>query len=111
MLRIFTRGNATKIDYESIKFHKQIQPKSFYQPRNLNEQTKFQLFQPQKPNLAHVSKEYTNTLLLSSFMNRTGMILPRAQTGLSPKDQQMVAKMIKRARQFGLIPFTYKPHH
>ncbi|KAI8896366.1 ribosomal protein S18 [Globomyces pollinis-pini] len=53
-------------------------------------------------------KEYKNTSLLSHFVTKMGLIKPRSQTGLSLKNQRSLAKSIKRARAFGLIPYTYK---
>ncbi|KAJ2454914.1 hypothetical protein EV183_001175 [Coemansia sp. RSA 2336] len=56
-------------------------------------------------------KEYKNTLMLSSFVTEMGKIKPRYQTGLSAKSQRRIAKAIRRARSFGLIPVTSKFDH
>ncbi|CAG8682354.1 6872_t:CDS:2, partial [Acaulospora morrowiae] len=52
--------------------------------------------------------EYKNFSLLSNFVSDMGKILPRRQTGLTAKNQRKLAKAIKRARSFGLLPSTYR---
>ncbi len=47
---------------------------------------------------------HTNLPFLRRFVSDSGAILSRKYTGISAKDQRKVAKMIKRARQIGLIP-------
>ncbi|KAJ1736244.1 hypothetical protein LPJ61_000028 [Coemansia biformis] len=60
-------------------------------------------------------KEYKNALVLSNFVTDMGRIKPRYKSGLSAKSQRRVAKAIRRARSFGLIPVTSKfdaqPNH
>lgn len=46
--------------------------------------------------------------VLKRFLSETGKILPRRRTGLSAKEQRILAKTIKRARILGLLPFTEK---
>ena len=43
---------------------------------------------------------------LSRFVSERGRISPRRRTGVSAKNQRVVKKMIKRARAFGLLPYT-----
>ncbi|RIA99483.1 ribosomal protein S18 [Glomus cerebriforme] len=52
--------------------------------------------------------EYKNYTLLSNFVSDMGRILPRSITGLTAKNQRKLAKAIKRARSFGLIPSTHR---
>ncbi|CAG8621144.1 1980_t:CDS:2 [Funneliformis caledonium] len=49
-----------------------------------------------------------NYKLLSNFVSDMGRILPRSITGLTAKNQRKLAKAIKRARSFGLIPSTHR---
>jgi small subunit ribosomal protein S18 len=53
-------------------------------------------------------RDYRNVEVLRRFLSETGKILPRRRTGLSAKDQRILAKTIKRARILGLLPFTEK---
>ena len=45
-----------------------------------------------------------NTWFLTRFMTPMGKIMPRRLTGLSVRKQKKLARAIKTARQFGLIP-------
>ena len=51
-------------------------------------------------------RDYRNVEVLKRFLSETGKILPRRRTGLSAKEQRILAKSIKRARILGLLPFT-----
>lgn len=53
---------------------------------------------------AHI--DFKDTELLKRFLNPHGRIQARRRTGLSAKDQRMLAKAVKRARQMGLIPYV-----
>lgn len=48
---------------------------------------------------------HTNVALLQSFLTETGQIKARVQTRLGARDQRKVAKLVKRARAMGLIPY------
>lgn len=48
---------------------------------------------------------HNNIALLKSFMTPTGQIQSRVQTRLGARDQRKVAKLIKRARHMGLVPY------
>jgi small subunit ribosomal protein S18 len=49
--------------------------------------------------------DYKNVELMTRFINETGKIRPRRQTGTCAKHQREVAKAIKNARHIALIPF------
>jgi len=49
--------------------------------------------------------DYKNTELLSRFINESGKIRPRRQTGTCAKHQREVAKAIKNARHLAFLPF------
>jgi len=53
-------------------------------------------------------RDYRNVEVLRRFLSETGKILPRHRTGLSAKEQRILAKTVKRARILGLLPFTEK---
>jgi small subunit ribosomal protein S18 len=50
--------------------------------------------------------DYKNTKLLIKFISPQGKILPRRATGLTAKQQRVMANAIKRARMSGLLPFV-----
>ena len=49
--------------------------------------------------------DFKDVRLLSRFVTERGRILPRKITGLNSKQQKVVARAIKRARQMSLLPF------
>ena len=49
--------------------------------------------------------DYKNVDLMTRFLNETGKICRRRQTGTCAKHQREVAKAIKNARHIALIPF------
>jgi small subunit ribosomal protein S18 len=49
--------------------------------------------------------DYKNVELMSRFINETGKIRPRRQTGTCAKHQREVATAIKNARHIALLPF------
>ncbi|KAF9680574.1 hypothetical protein SADUNF_Sadunf06G0135900 [Salix dunnii] len=50
--------------------------------------------------------DFRNVRFLSNFITDAGIIIKRRQTGISAKAQRKVAREIKTARAFGLMPFT-----
>lgn len=44
--------------------------------------------------------------VISRFVSESGKILPRRRTGINAKNQRKFARVVKRARHFGLIPTT-----
>jgi small subunit ribosomal protein S18 len=50
--------------------------------------------------------DYKNIQLLKAFLTKYGKIRPRRKTRVSMQQQRAVSKNIKKARAFGLIPFT-----
>ncbi|NLC12649.1 MAG: 30S ribosomal protein S18 [Chloroflexi bacterium] len=49
--------------------------------------------------------DYKSVELLGRFINETGKIRPRRQTGTCARHQREVAKAIKNARHIALLPF------
>lgn len=49
--------------------------------------------------------DYKNTELISRYVNETGKIRPRRQTGCCALHQREIAAAIKNARHIALIPF------
>jgi small subunit ribosomal protein S18 len=52
------------------------------------------------------SIDYKNIDLLHSFLSRQGKIRPRRSTKLTLKQQRQLAKSVKQARIFNLLPFV-----
>ena len=50
--------------------------------------------------------DYKNADLLRRYIDETGKIRPRRQTGTCAKHQRAVAKAIKNARHIALLPFS-----
>ncbi len=51
--------------------------------------------------------DYKNIKLLKAFLTKYGKIKPRRKTRVKVQFQRSIAKAIRKARAFGLIPFTY----
>lgn len=49
---------------------------------------------------------YKDVSTLTRFMNELGMIMSRAETGLTQKQQRILGTEVKRARHLALLPFT-----
>jgi small subunit ribosomal protein S18 len=49
--------------------------------------------------------DYKDVAFVRRFMTDRGKIAPRRNTGCCALHQRMVAKVIKRARQLGFVPF------
>ncbi len=49
---------------------------------------------------------YKNTDLLRRYIDDTGKICPRRQTGTCAKHQRTLARAIKNARHIALLPFS-----
>ena len=52
--------------------------------------------------------DYKNADLLKRYIDETGKIRPRRQSGACAKHQRVLAKAIKNARHIALLPFVNK---
>ncbi len=52
--------------------------------------------------------DYKNSELLKRYIDETGKIRPRRQSGTCAKHQRVLAKAIKNARHIALLPFVSK---
>ena len=52
------------------------------------------------------SIDFKNIHLLKGFLTKSGKIRARRKTRILPIQQRKIAKAIKKARSFGLLPFT-----
>jgi ribosomal protein S18 len=51
--------------------------------------------------------DFKNIKLLKAFLTKYGKIKARRKTRITVQKQKLIAKSIRKARAFGLIPFTY----
>ncbi|MCV2525250.1 MAG: 30S ribosomal protein S18 [Candidatus Lightella neohaematopini] len=52
---------------------------------------------------------YKNTDILKNYVSESGKIIPSRITGVSAKQQRIIARAIKKARYLSLMP--YIDHH
>lgn len=52
--------------------------------------------------------DYKDVNTLRKFINDRGKILPSRQTGNTAKQQRMIARAIRRARELALLPFVVR---
>ncbi len=50
--------------------------------------------------------DHKDVAMLRRFLTERGKILPRRQTGNTAKQQRMISRSIKRAREMALLPFV-----
>ncbi|KAK4377662.1 hypothetical protein RND71_003958 [Anisodus tanguticus] len=50
--------------------------------------------------------DFRNVRFLANFITEAGILIKRSKTGISAKAQRKIAREIKTARAFGLMPFT-----
>lgn len=53
-----------------------------------------------------VKPNFKDVLILRRFLSDKFKIMPTSKTGLSSKNQRMLANEIKKARFMGLLPYT-----
>ena len=58
---------------------------------------------PLEPGLKEI--DFKDIRFLSRYVTDRGRILPRKITGVSCKQQKMITRAVKRARQMSLLPF------
>ncbi|XP_004294266.1 PREDICTED: uncharacterized protein LOC101297415 [Fragaria vesca subsp. vesca] len=83
-----------------------------YEPKDLD-LTKPAYRQPRRRNEFEVTTEevlrkadFRNVRFLANFITEAGVLKKRSQTKISAKAQRKIAREIKTARAFGLMPFT-----
>jgi len=115
LLSILEKNLAKSMDI--TRFTKKFQPRQTYSLRDLDEESNppkvvyrkkpptLDVFQKLGANPLH---EYKNIALLSEFVTGMGKIKSRHLTGLNNIHQRRVARLIKRARAMGLMPYTHR---
>ncbi len=69
-------------------------------------QSRRRFFTPVRQSCSCEDLNYKNVEILRRFVNESGKIRPRRQTGLCAKCQRKLAREIKRARHLALLPFA-----
>ena len=57
-------------------------------------------------NIKHI--DYKDVEILKKFLNQSGKIMKHKRTGVTSKNQRVLAKAVKHARFMGLLPFIAK---
>ncbi|GMI22076.1 hypothetical protein TeGR_g11035, partial [Tetraparma gracilis] len=93
----FKRASAVAdADVDSRTGRRRVTPDDVAPPRNLSRAAARKIDQAEL--------RYTNLPLLREHVSDAGTILPRRITGVSAKDQRKIQRMVKQARNMGLIP-------
>ncbi|OEL35311.1 hypothetical protein BAE44_0003676 [Dichanthelium oligosanthes] len=85
---------------------------STYNVRDLDLKRPAAAKNPPRPQFETTTKEvlrkadFRNVRFLANFLTEAGIIIKRSQTRISAKAQRKIAREIKTARAFGLMPFT-----
>lgn len=53
-----------------------------------------------------VEPDYKDIKIIGRFVTERGKIVPRRLSGVSAKNQRLLAVAVKRARHLGLLPFV-----
>ena len=56
--------------------------------------------------LNHIKPDYKDIKIISRYISERGKIVPRRLSGVTAKNQRLLAKAIKRARHLGLVSFV-----
>lgn len=78
----------------------------FEEPAAIPPPTRWKTFRPNRIVVTGKELHPLNAWALSKFLSPSGKILPRRQTGLSPKKQRKLAKVVKASRHLGLLGYT-----
>ncbi|CAO2825130.1 unnamed protein product [Amaranthus hypochondriacus] len=106
--------DPNEINQEDFSYRADMnfRPSMTYTPEDLNLR-KPGSWRPSKRAEFHVTSDevlkkadFRNVRFLANFLTDAGIIIKRSQTKISAKAQRKVAREIKIARAFGLLPFT-----
>lgn len=53
-----------------------------------------------------VDFDYKNPTSFAKYVSELGRIIPRSRSGLTAKEQKLLANAVKRARMLALMPFA-----
>jgi small subunit ribosomal protein S18 len=53
-----------------------------------------------------VAPDYKDIKIIGRFVTERGKIVPRRLSGVSAKNQRLLAEAVKRARHLGMLPFV-----
>ncbi|PIA32270.1 hypothetical protein AQUCO_04500099v1 [Aquilegia coerulea] len=110
----FFEINPDEIKSEDYVYRSDMvfRPEDTYEPKDLDI-TKPGVYKPAKRLGFEVTTkevlnkaDFRNVRFLANFITEAGIIIKRSQTKISAKAQRKIAREIKTARAFGLMPFT-----
>lgn len=97
-----TLETAEKIPSEMIEAEEVVKKTQTREPRLRNRKRRKVSFLT----LEKIEKvDYKDVQLLKRFLNDQGKILPARNTGNTAKQQRMISRAIRRAREMALLPF------
>ncbi|KAK7266830.1 hypothetical protein RIF29_19487 [Crotalaria pallida] len=107
----FDPEETMKEDY-AYRYDTSFFPGSTYSIKDLDLTKPAAQKPPIRPEFTVTTKEvlsqadFRNVRFLANFITEAGILIKRSKTGISAKAQRKVAREIKTARAFGLMPFT-----
>ncbi|KAL8225139.1 hypothetical protein R6Q57_017696 [Mikania cordata] len=110
----YFKYDVNEVEKEDYKFRSDVTfwPGNIYDVKDLD-LTKPGVRKPSKRSEFEVTTEevlrkadFRNVKFLANFITEAGVIIKRSKTKISAKAQRKVAREIKTARAFGLMPFT-----
>ncbi|XP_045789869.1 uncharacterized protein LOC123884741 [Trifolium pratense] len=107
----FDHNEIDKEDY-SYRYDTTFQKGSKYDTKDLDLKKPAAQKYPKRDEFIVSTKEvlsqadFRNVRFLANFITEAGILIKRSKTGISAKAQRKVAREIKTARAFGLMPFT-----
>lgn len=106
--------DPVEVDKDDYSFRKDVTfyPGNTYDTKDLDLRKRAVQKPWKRPSFQTTTKEvlekadFRNVRFLANFITDAGIIIKRSTTGISAKAQRKVAREIKTARAFGLLPFT-----
>ncbi|KAK1270388.1 hypothetical protein QJS04_geneDACA004354 [Acorus gramineus] len=108
----FVYSDEMKADDYAFRPDVNFFPGMKYSPKDLDLRNPVYRKPLRRPGFATTTAEvlkkadFRNVRFLANFITESGIIIKRRKTGISAKAQRKVAREIKTARAFGLMPFT-----
>lgn len=111
---VYFEYNPDEVEKDDYSFRKDVTffPGNTYDTKDLDLRKRAVQKPWKRPSFQTTTKEvlekadFRNVRFLANFITDAGIIIKRSTTGISAKAQRKVAREIKTARAFGLLPFT-----
>jgi len=98
------KGNSNPVKKKRINWNQSLKSTStkISKPLKIKKSLQYILLLKKFNNII----DYKNIKLLKAFLTKYGKIRPRRKTRVTVQLQRKMSKSIRKARAFGLIPFT-----